>query len=308
MATSSSNPSISRALAGTLTGMFVAVAASLVCLSSAPASAECNGCGGGTNGGGNYTAPGPNSGSAPLNYTMVLSSDLLPALGIASGNSGTVYEPAWADPYCNPSPSGNTCPVQVSYNPSTNETTFVYSGTTLYDNGGTGMQHFGYAINGSHYAVRPVASYWTYVQGSQQHTVGVPLAYVACSCKFTKNSLVAIVFYSAAFVKGSLPVQSWNIVSYVPNGREQPKVQFANYEGQPMEVSDTGIVLGIKPPTTLEGWATLVSMMNATNMPPPGASGSPFQPLLKPPPKVLKPKQIKVEGAAPFHQLFGKRS
>ena len=225
-----------------------------------------------------------------------------------SGDSATLYEPAWADPYCNPSPSGNTCPVQVSYNPATNDTTFIYSGTTLYDNGGTGLQHFGYAINGSHYAVKPVTSYWTYVEGSQQHTIGVPLANIVCACKFTKNSLVAIVFYRATFVKGSLPVESWNIVSYVPNGGQQPKVQFANYEGQPMEVSDTGIVLGIKPPTTLEGWATLVSMMNATNMPPPGVSGSPFEPLLKPPPKILKPKQIKRDGSLRFSAVFGKRS
>jgi hypothetical protein len=288
--------------------MLPILVACLVALSATAARAEIVPPPPPNQGGGNYTATGPSASTTPTSFTIVMAGNLLGAAGIPSGSSGIIYEPSWADPFCDPSPSGNTCPVQVSYNFHTNQTTFVFSGSALYGNAGQAAYHFAFDITQGHYVAVPQSAYWTYMSGSVQYTASTPLANVACVCKYTKASLVAIVFYKAVYVKGTIAVGSWNIVSYIPNGPQQPKIKFTNFTAQPMEVSDTGIVLGIKPPTTPEGWHTLISMMNATNMPPPGASGSPFEPLLKPPPKVLKPEKLKLEPPSRLSQVVGKRS
>ena len=102
----------------------------------------------------------------------------------------------------------------------------------------------------------------------------------------------AVVFYEATVVGGTLPVAAWTVVPYTPApSGAQPRIKFANYEQQSAEVYNTGILLGIKPPTDDDGWVQLVSTMNAVNMPPPGASGSPFVPLTTAPPSILKPEK-----------------
>jgi len=210
-----------RGLAATyLASLVPALAAGLIALAAAPAAAQCNGC----NGGGNSTAYGPPGGGSIQSFTMVLAGNVLSAIGIPSGNSGVVQEPAWADPFCNPSPTGNQCPVSVVFNPTANTTTIVYSGSTIYQNSGTaGAYHFGYAMNGAHFVVVPLSGYWTVTAGSQQGIVKNPFLSEFCDCKPTKNSLVAIVFYQATFVKTRQVVMSWNIVSTNATARQQPR-------------------------------------------------------------------------------------
>ncbi len=150
-------------------------------------------------------------------------------------------------------------------------------------------------------------SYWTFGKVSKKENVGVASASVSCVCKLNpKNTEVAVVYYQAEF-KSGLAARSWNIVLYTPTGSRQPKVVFKNHESQAMEVTNTGIVLGIKAPTNYDGWQTLVSMMNFQNMPPPGMSGSPFEPLANPPPKILKPEKTRSGERLERVGLYGKR-
>jgi hypothetical protein len=300
-----SSARIARGLAVTYLGSLIpAFAAGLIALAASPALAQCNGC----NGGGNSTAYGPPAGGSIQSFTMVLAGNVLPAIGIPSGNSGTVQEPAWADPFCNPSPTGNQCPVSAYFNPTANTTTIVYSGSTIYPNSGTaGAYHFGYAMNGAHFVVVPVSGYWSVVAGSHQSTVGSPFLSEFCDCKPTKNGGIAIVFYQATFVKTRQVIMSWNIMS-TPDAtaRQQPKIHFVNYGNQAVEVESTGIIVGIKPPTDFDGWQTLTSMMNVTNMAPPGTAGSPFQPLRFPPPKILKPTKLKLGNTIVYQARFAR--
>jgi hypothetical protein len=300
------------ALAGAvLAGLFPALVAGLVQLNVGPASASWqiqNQNGGGTNA--DIYAP---NGTATA-FTVVLSGDYLPAMGIppSQGNTGTIYVQNWGDPFCPPPAFGNPCPVTATFSPSANTTTLVYSGTQgLFPNSvTTGYYHFGYVLASGANAYDPIAfsTNWTYVSGSQQLSANVPWLSMKCDCKLAKNSLVAIVYYQSTFVGGSLPVASWNIVSYTPKGTgAQPTIKFANYGAQSAAVYNTGILLGIKPPTNPKGWEQLVSEMNAADMPPPGASGSPFQPLSKPPPKILKSEQAEAQGLQTYRAFLRRR-
>ena len=284
---------IARGLTATyLASLIPAFVAGAIALTATAALAQqCDNCGGS---GGNTTVYAPPGGPIE-SFTMVMAGNQLSGFGIVSGNSGIVQEPAWADPFCNPSPNGNTCPVSVIYNPSTNQTTVVYSGSSIYQNSGAGEYHFGYAMNGTgpHNIFVPLSGFWSVVKGSQQVSYASPLIAETCSCRATKDELVAIVFYQATFATTEAMVESWNTIEYPKAMKGQPTIKFANYGTQNVRISNTGIITGIKPPTDYAGWQTLTSMMNLANMPPPGASGSPFERLLKPPPKILKPTKYK---------------
>jgi hypothetical protein len=278
------------------------LAAGLVSICAAPAIAAPNG--GGNSGNDDIFAP---SGGTATSFTVVFSGDMLPELGIpaSQGNSGTIYVPQWGDPFC-ATPSGS-CAVTATYNPSTGDTSLVYSGTQgLFQNSQeANYYHFGYVLANACvgtgcdiYVGGFVNTYWTYAVGSQFKNINVGFASVKCSCKLNaKKTLVAIVYYEATILKEKLPVQAWTAVRYTPvPGEAQPTIVFRNYEGQSLQIMASGIVTGIKEPTSYDGWQALVGMMNFENMPPPGASGSPFGPLQKAPPKILKPEPVKAAG------------
>jgi hypothetical protein len=287
-----------------LVAVLSAMIAGFIQLSLAPAAAYTNG--GDTD---NKDVYAPSSG-VPTSFTVVFNGNQLNDLGVppSEGNSGTINEPNWADPFCNPNPSGNECPIAFTYSPTSDTTTLVFSGSQLYSNTGiSGTYHFGYVLDGQEYgqevyALQTMSSYWTYSPSRNNNASNQPpypnlIAYVPmlslkCECKATSKSLVAIVFYESTAVAGNLPVASWTIIPYdpAPNGA-QPAIKFSNYEQQSAKVYNTGVLLGIKAPTDNDGWVQLLSTMNAAGMPPPGADGSPFVALTKAPPPVLKPEK-----------------
>jgi hypothetical protein len=259
----------------------------------------------------NQTLSPTGSGSNVTSFTLVLVGDVLPLLGV-SGNWANITVPSWGDPFC--TPSGADCTVYVTYNATLNQSTLVYSGSYgLFSNVGqdeTGY-HFGYVIVKPPPGGQPcdyyiqigaiVSGVWRYTSGSRSHLTTTPNLSVDSGCPppLKTGYSVGIIYYEAAFAKATLPIQSWNVVLYNPaKDGAQPKITFSNYTKEAIRVSNTGIVLGLKEPTTAEGWQTLISMMNTVNMPPPGTSGSPFQALSKPPPGIIKPTKLKPSGLA----------
>jgi hypothetical protein len=285
-----------RIMGLSLATLLPVLAAGFIGLSAAPASAmPVN----------NQTLSPTGSGSNVTSFTLVLVGDVLPLLGV-SGNWASITVPSWGDPFC--TPSGNDCTVNVTYNATLNQSTLLYRGSYgLFSNVGQGETgyHFGYVIvkpppdgQPCNYYIQIgaiVSGTWTYISGPATHLATTPNLSVDSGCPPPpKNGYsVGIVYYEAQFAKATLPMQSWNVVLYSPgNDGAQPKIAFSNYTKEAIRVSNTGIVLGLKEPTNAEGWETLISMMNAVDMPPPGTSGSPFQMLSKPPPGIIKPTKL----------------
>lgn len=287
----------------TFIGVLALFFAGVLYASAAPAlsAPPCNTCGNG-----DVFSPSSSGSGTPTSFTVTIYGDYLASFGITSGSSGTVQEPPSLDPFC---PTSQTsCPVQVSYSSSPapeGSTTIVYSGNQgLFPNSQqSGAYHFGWVPVGcyspsgpcgDYVPTQPLASKWTF---AKNRALNVGMLAVECTCKVSttsKNVRIAIVYYQASFPKApGSTFQVWNAVAYVPkkNGA-QPGIKFYNYESAPIEVSNTGIMLGITPPTDLAGWFALVAQMNYADMPPPGSSGSAFVALTKPPKSILKPRKL----------------
>jgi len=215
------------------------------------------------------------------------------------------------DPFCPPSQTCNN--MTVTYNTSSNTTTFEWSGTQLYDNisGNSTEVHFGILNGPGGTYVKCLQWYteWTFASGPPEPT---PVINV-CNKKKVKTkkspaastTVFATVFVETSFspINASSPATSgtWVNIPYTSDGSTQPQLEYANYTDQPIYTANSGIVLNQSYPTDSSCLSNLycsgnisdLEELNFEGMPPPGSEESPFIPMTNPPPSVIQPQGFK---------------
>jgi len=263
-----------------------------------------------------FDTPPPPSSQQPTNFEIVLAGNDVTAL-CGSATPPCLDQPVYGpyNPFCPPSQGPtNPCYPTVTYDPTSNTTTVMYSGPTLYFNepGYPGLVHFGLlSTAGQPGAVygQVLSSYFSYPPsaGSRRHrmrhdstTSTEPIVNINWSSKVatSANWAYAEVFIAVALKPGGAAVYgTWNDVPYVPKGSGQPHLTFTNYGSQPLYVVSSGIIPGQTVPTDPECLTnpgcpedmSILSILNFAGSPPPGTPSSPFIPLQYPPAKVLNP-------------------
>jgi hypothetical protein len=259
-----------------------------------------------------FDTPPAASQQQPTNFEIVLSGNVVAAL-CGSTTAPCLDQPVFGpyNPFCPPSQGfNNPCYPTVTYNPTSNTTTVMYSGPTLYLNepGYPGLVHFGLLATPSQpnslYGL-VLSSYFSYStlhhkRGRTTSTSQQPIVNVEWKSNVQESSnwAYAEVFIDVALKPGGTPTYgTWNDVAYVPKGTAQPQLTFTNYGKQTLYVISSGIIPGQPVPTDPECQTdpacpenmTILGILNYAGSPPPGLPSSAFIPLKYPPAKVLKP-------------------
>ncbi len=248
----------------------------------------------------------PSGQEQPTNFEIVLKGNLVTAICGAS-NPPCADEPLYGpyNPFCPPSQGpSNPCYPTVTYNPTSNTTTVTYSGPVLYDNTSVPNDyHFGLFATpnqGGWLGSVEATSYWSYPSSPNNAQPFVSINGKATGDEiFGAGTLAyAEVFISVALKPGGPVVYgTWNDVSYMSTGSNQPVLTFKNFGSQVLYVASSGIILNQPVPTDPECQQNpacpedmqILSTLNFAGSPPPGDPGSQFIPLKKPPAKILKP-------------------
>lgn len=216
------------------------------------------------------------------------------------------------NPFCPPSNSYG-CPLGVTYNSGNDTTTVEFSGTLAenippsdpcypcYHFGLFGLYNIQYQGVGGY---KPAVA-WTYPRKIRPtpwpwHFVAInpPSAGVKKQMPWAYAELYIAVSLNPS---GGLVSELWQEVGYVPKGSAQPKFTFDNYGKKKLYVRSSGVILNqpvptdpacqqLSPPCPED--FDILATLNFAGSPPPGFSGSRFEPLKYPPPHVLKPKKM----------------
>ena len=245
----------------------------------------------------------PASGPQPTDFEIIFQ-------GNVTSDFPSPLEPGYGvyDPFC---PTTQVCNnMTVTYNSSSNTTTFEWSGSTLYHNLGSNHPnevHFGILNGPGGTYVKCLNWYteWTFPSSPPEIT---PVINV-CNKKKVKSkaaaaapTVFATVFVETSFspINASNPATSgtWIDIPYTQlKGSAQPELEYTNNTNQPIYTANSGIVLNQSYPTDSECLKNLyctenvndLEQLNYEGMPPPGSASSPFVPLVKPPPSVIQP-------------------
>jgi hypothetical protein len=244
----------------------------------------------------------PSPGPSPVDFEIVFQ-------GNVTSDFPSPLEPGYGvyDPFCPPTQTCNN--MTVSYNATSNTTTFEWSGSQLYENitGHGNEVHFGILNGPGGTRVKCLQWYteWTFASAPPQPT---PVLNV-CNPKKVKTkaaaatpTVFATVFVETSFspITSSNPATSgtWVDVPYTElKGSAQPKFEFTNNGSQTIYTANSGIVLNQSYPTDPDCIKDLyckenignLELLNYAGMPPPGSSGSPFTTMKYPPPGKIPP-------------------
>lgn len=250
----------------------------------------------------------PTSGPPPIDFDIVF-------VGNVTSDFPSPLQPGYGvyDPFCPPS---QTCTNEtVSYNASTNTTTFSFNAIPpyyqLYQNiSGHGNEvHFGILNGPGGTRVKCLKWYteWTFASAPAQQT---PVLNI-CNPKKVKTksaaaepTVFATVFVAESFapITSSQPATAgtWIDVPYTQSAgsqKKQPKFEFTNATSQTIYTANSGIVLDQSYPSDpsciknlycAENIANL-ELLNYAGMPPPTSASSPFSKMQYPPPSSIPP-------------------
>ncbi|HLY01572.1 MAG TPA: hypothetical protein VKR56_03660 [Candidatus Cybelea sp.] len=227
------------------------------------------------------------------NVTAALSSEL-PLFG--------VY-----DAFC---PPNTTCNPTVSFDPTSNLTTFTLSGSTLY----TGNSYY---ANDSHFAVMygslsipnlpcfNAAAQWSFQSAPPEPVAWVSMNADGCTpaAVITPNNQAwkyAVVYFESSFAPitpgNPATTGQWFAIPYHPGGG-QPDFPVTNGGSQTVYTANSGIILNLPVPSSpdcaqFQGCPenlAILEQLNYTAYPPPHFKGSKFRKMTYPPPKVIYP-------------------
>ncbi len=244
----------------------------------------------------------PTSGASPIDFDIVFT-------GNVTSDFPSPLQPGYGvyDPFCPPNQTCNN--ESISYNASTNTTTFSFNAIPpyyqLYHNMGTQTNevHFGVLNGPGGTRVKCLKWYteWTFASAPPQQT---PVLNICNHKKVkTKKGAAEPTVFATVFVEESFsPITSSNpatagtwidvpYTQYSGSQEKQPKFTFTNETSKTIFTADSGIVLDQSYPTDPNCLTNLycsenianLELLNYAGMPPPGSSGSPFIKMQYPP-------------------------
>jgi hypothetical protein len=257
-----------------------------------------------------------NPATTPTDIDLVFNGNVTTALNEALPLYG-IWD-AFCPPGNGPCTTGST---SIMYDPTSNKTTFTLSGTNgLSPNSYyTNQSHFGVLYGSASLASLPCpqpGAEWSFASIPDQPVAYNTMQYEGCAPpafsmksqgrpqkrrSSTNQWKYAVVYSESSFapITSSNPATTgeWFMLAYHPNGREQPKITFANYGTKTIYTANSGIVLNLDLPTSPDCQQNqacpenlnLLTQLSYTGFPPPGFKGSKFKKMQHPPPKEIPP-------------------